>query len=260
MAGNGQPQGDGTQNPQGEGGEPKYVTEEQLNKAISARFGSFEKKIETRLAPLAEITPEKLSATISESIAAALAATSKPEKGASEGKNGGLTEEAIANSPFAKGMQKQLEEQRKQTEAMKAERDAEKARTRDVTLRTKVGEELTRRGVDPQRNRHALGLLVDAEKRVRWSDDGESIVFKDSDGTDVDLDSGLNSWIKGDDAKVYLPPRGISGSGDQRGKGPNQGSQQRQYARGELGTALAGALSDGFVVGFGPGQGTPPQR
>ena len=43
------PQGSQTPSGQGKVDEPKYVTEEQLNRAISARFGDFSKKIEKSL-------------------------------------------------------------------------------------------------------------------------------------------------------------------------------------------------------------------
>ena len=92
---------------------------------------------------------------------------------------------------------------------------------RDAALRQRVGEVLAGAGIEGVRARHAIGLLVDAEKRVRWSDDGESLVFRTADRDDAELEPGLRGWLKTDDAKLYLPPKGSQGSGDRpAGTGP----------------------------------------
>ena len=70
------------------------------------------------------------------------------------------------------------------------------------------------------RARHALGVLVDAERRVRWADDGESLLFRTETHDELELGAGLREWLKTEDAKLYLPPRGAAGSGDRPGAQP----------------------------------------
>ena len=50
--------------------------------------------------------------------------------------------------------------------------------------------------------------------RVKYDDIGD-LVWVDDDGDEVSLKAGVAEWAKTDDAKLYLPPRGASGSGDQ---------------------------------------------
>lgn len=220
------PQGTPDQPGQGAGDPPKYVTEEQLNRAISARLGDFGKKIEK---------------SISESLATTLTAKFDELKSsfAPSGTGGGDSKDPakagdIENHPLVKGLQKQVNDQKIATERMQQERDAEKARARDQVLRTKLADDLTKGGIDPTRVRHAVGILVDVEKRVRFADDeGDELVFKDTTG-DVDLATGLKGWLKGEDAKIFLPPRGTQGAGDRSQGRPPQNGQQPPSVGGAL--------------------------
>ena len=110
-------------------------------------------------------------------------------------------------SELVKGLQKQITDLQLSVKQAKEARQAE----RNLTVRQKVSEELAGLGFDSARIRQATGNLIDADKRVRWDDESQSIVFKDSDG-DIDLQTGLKSWAKTDDAKIYLPqPAGGGG-------------------------------------------------
>lgn len=219
------PQGSQSQSGQGDGDNaPKYVTEEQLNRAITARFSTFQKQVEKGVG---EVIATTLTSKLDE-LKASLG-TPSGDQSKESAKAGD-----VENSPLVKGLQRQLDEQKSSVAAMKAERDAEKARSRDQSLRSKLADDLTKAGLDPTRVRQAAGILIDVEKRVRFSDDdGDEIVFKDSTG-DVDLGTGLKSWVKSDDAKIFLPPRGTQGSGDRsQGKGTQNGK-----AAPSLGAAL----------------------
>lgn len=236
-----QPQGTQSQTAQGDGDPPKYVTEEQLNRAISARFGDFQKKIEKSLG---ETLGTALSAKLEE-FKSTLGQAQQQQQG---GQNGGDPKVDVENHPLVKGLLKRLDEQSKATEQIRAERDAEKAKARDTSLRTKLADELTKGGLDPRNVRLAVGVLVDAEKRVRFAaDDTEDLVFKDASG-DVDLGTGLKGWLKSDDAKIFMPPRGTQGSGDRRDgvRQPLNGQGQQVSA----GRALLG-LAMGAVQGGG---------
>ena len=149
------------------------------------------------------------------------------------------------DSPEFKGLQKQIAELKAENEKSRASQHAADARSRDIALRQKLGEELSKHGVDAARARHAVGYLVDANKQVRWSDDGETAVFRDADNQEIDLSTGLKSWVKSDDGKLYLPPRGASGSGDRGGGNPAGGVKPNTIQRGDLGRALLASFGGG---------------
>ena len=100
------------------------------------------------------------------------------------------------------------------------ERDAERAKAKDGLLRQKLTDALVSGGVEAPRARHAVGLLVDAEKRVRWSEEDDKLVFQRGEHDEVDLAVGIKDWLKTDDGKFYLPPKGAQGSGDRPGANP----------------------------------------
>lgn len=230
----------GTSAGQGEGDAPKYVTAEdfdkKLNAAISGRLKDFEKKQEKAFADFAsKLDPDALVSKITESL--------KTTSNANANDAGKGPDFKIEDHPSFRGQQKKIDEQAKLLEQIKAERDAEKARTRDTTLRQKLTEGLASAGVPADRVKHAVGFLVDVDKRVRYADDGDELVFRDNDNTVVDFNSGLKAWAKSDDAKIYLPPRGTAGSGDRPGgKSPNSqgnGAPDRE----ELGQRLMNVLN-----------------
>lgn len=227
-----QPQGTPSQTEQGKGDDaPKYVTEEQLNRAISARFGDFQKKLEKSIG-------ESLATTLTAKLDELKTSLAAPADGGTDSKEAPKGAD-IENHPLVKGLQKQISDQKAATEQLKTERDAEKARAREQVLRTSLADSLTKGGVDPARVRQAVGILVDVEKRVRFAgDDDDELVFKDVTG-DVDLATGLKSWIKSDDAKIFLPPRGTQGAGDRSaGRPPSPGQQSMTAGRALLGMAL----------------------
>lgn len=224
---------------QGESGDaPKYVTEEQLNKAITARLRDFEKKVgETIKTSVDGIAPQ-----LDQLLETKLSAL-KPQ-GDGKPQNADPAKVDIESHPFVKGLLKRLDESDKRTKAIEADRDAERARAQDADLRRQLGDALAKRGIPADRIRQAIGLLVDAEKRV--GRDGDALVFNEKDGA-VDLDTGVDRWVKGDDAKIFLPPRGTSGSGD-RGAGKKPTAAGQGYERGSLGRALVEEYAPGVTV------------
>jgi hypothetical protein len=213
------PQGNQAPPGQGNGDEPKFVTEEQLNRAISARLGDFSKKIEKSL----EGAIGGLTAKLDE--------ITKPSAPGTAPAAGGDGHKAIEESPIVKGLQKQLGDMKASVEKAQAERDSEKQKTRDQSLRTKVQDALTTGGLDP--------------KCVRFEEEGDELVFRDG-ATDVDFGTGLKTWLKSDEAKIYMPPRGTKGSGDQRDG--RQSSNGHQPAPLTAGRALLG-MALGTVAG-----------
>jgi hypothetical protein len=186
------------------------MTEEHVHALIGGRLRAFEERIGKTIGDsvgaLAKSMKEELAALVS-----------KPEPQADDKRK------KDAESPELKKLQEQIASLTKQAEDARAERDAERARARDTMLRQKLAEALGTAGIEGVRAKNAIGVLVDAEKRLRWSDDGEAILFRNGDRED-ELPVGLKDWLKTEDAKLYLPPRGASGSGDRPGAAPPRAS------------------------------------
>jgi hypothetical protein len=194
-------------------GAPTYVTEEQLQAALTTRFRTFEQKVDKTLADGLGTMGTRLK----DELAALLPKVEpKPESDPPKPEGGAQPQAA----PELKKLQDQIALLTKQAEDARGERDAERARARDSLLRQRVTDALSGVGIEGVRARHALGLLVDAERRVRWADDGESILFRTEAHDDLDLAAGVREWLKTEDAKLYLPPRGAAGSGDRPGAQP----------------------------------------
>lgn len=156
----------------------------------------------------------------------------------------------VEESPAIRSLKRQLEETNARVKAAEDKHAAAAAKAADMQLRAQLTETLTAAGVDAKFVRHAVGFLVDVEKRVRMSEGGE-ITFLD--GTDeVTLATGMKSWLRSDDAKFYLTPRGANGSGDKSGgKAPAKPSgTAAPLSREELAVKLQEALMGGsFRVG-----------
>ena len=178
---------------------------EIVNRAISARNKGFEKQI-----------GEKLDSNLKEIRDSLSKIGEAREKPAKEGKKGKDDEDA---DPAVKSMQRELADLKGEVTRAKQIASDERAKNRNATLRSKVTDELAKHDIkDPTRVKHALALLVDSEKRISFADDeGDSIVFRDSNDDSLDLPTGLKSWVKSDDGKHFLPPSGTRGSGDRPG-------------------------------------------
>lgn len=218
---------------QGDGDSPKYVTEEQLNRAITARFKTFESKLDGKFGEFSKGF-ESFQAQIAE----ALKPKQEPPKEPPKGKE---APPPITEAPEFIETQKQLKALQAKYDA--AEKRASEAETkrRDAHLRQQVDEALAKAGADATRIKHARGLLVDAFKQIRFSEDGDSVIMLDSEGNESDLHTGIKSWLKSDDGKIYLPPRGTAGSGD-RGGGIAPRTDPNAVTKENLGNALLSLL------------------
>ncbi len=107
---------------------------------------------------------------------------------------------------------KQAEEQKKAADAV--------AKERKTALRSRTEELLSKYGVASGRAAHARTLLTHPDNnRIDYAgDDSEDLIFVNDDGEKVPLEKGLKAWMKGDDAKFYLPPLVPNGSGSGAGR------------------------------------------
>lgn len=237
--------------PSGDGGQPQpsALTADQveriaatvLNNSLTARLKTFEKQLHEKIA-------ETVTSTVTKSLEAALPKGGEGKKGKKDGDGN----EADPDSPAFKSMQRQLQEQATQLQKITQERDAERAKTRDISLRQKLAEELGKHGITNQtQQKLAMALLVDGDKRVSFAEDSDDIVFRESNGDLLDLSTGLKGWVKTDEGKHLLPPTGARGSGDRTVPGTrnaNGQQQSEQQAMAEFGASLI-ANFGGIPVG-----------
>lgn len=174
------------------GDAPKYVTEEQLNKAITARFADFSKKQDSRFSESFGAFEKKILEALPKPPEPGTQQTQQPD------------DKSIENHPLFKGMAKKLadlEDRARKAEELTA---AERSRAKDLTLKQSVMEALASANVkDAVRAKHAASFLI-REGLAKWNDAGDALVFRDADG-DVDFATGFKGWLKSDDAKLYLP-------------------------------------------------------
>jgi len=243
--GNQSPTGQGNPEPKtGDGnGDAKLFTDEQgqalnelINRAFTARSKASEAKIEKALADLTTGFTGKL-----EEFSKQFDALKPKEPDKPKDKKDAIP--PVTEAPEFQELQKQLAKLTKQNEDSARKAAESEARRRDTLLRQKAHDALVSAGVDPKRARQALGLLVDADKRIRFADaDSEDIVFVNGDDT-VDLAAGLKAWAKSDDAQIFLPPRGTSGSGDRGGgRAPQPPQGSKEELKRQLGEQLLNVL------------------
>ena len=155
---------------------PKYVTSEQLNAAITAKFRSFEAKQQETLSRIEQLLSPKKEEQQEE----------KPKK-----------EDASVLS-----LKQQVERLTQ-----------DKKRSRENALKSRLQEELLAAGVNKQALK-ALVALHMAENAVEYeSEDSDEIVYKTQDSV-YQLKDGISAWAKTEDAKAFLAARGVTGSND----------------------------------------------
>jgi hypothetical protein len=175
---------------------PKLLASDEVSSAMIAKLG-----IDEKLSTFGEGLLEKLKTEVP-----------KPPPG--DGK-GTPEPPKVEDSPAFKAMLQKQEALQKQLDAEKAAKVAERDKARKQTLRQKSLEALAEHGITGKRAQIALNNLL-AEGKVKFeSDDSDELLFVDSKGDELPLADGTKSWVESDeDAKMFLPPRGASGSGD----------------------------------------------
>ena len=211
--------------------EPKYITADELTALLRAR----EEKLLAKVAAENGKVVSKLDELVKAKDAPPAQGTEAPQK-----------PQKIEETTEYKSLLRRMAEMEARYKAAEETAAAEKARARESQMRNKLAESLSAAGVDARTVKHAVGYLVDVEKRVRATENGE-IIFADG-GEEVDLATGLRAWLKTEDAKVYLAPRGAQGSGER----PPAKQMPRQPlstapSREELAMHLQAALTSGTV-------------
>lgn len=182
---------------------PKYVTVEQLNAAISSRFRSFESKQSETLAEIKALLSNQPQ-------------TQKEEK-----------VESKKEDPAFSALKTQVEELR-----------SYKAAARNQNLRNQVKQQFLAQGINPKAVDALIALHVDANKEINYaSDSSDEILFKQGEST-FGLADGVANWAKSDNAKAFLAPVPVKGSGD-RGYNSNPNSTtKKNNTQEDFGNAL----------------------
>jgi hypothetical protein len=234
--------GDESDNSKGEGTAPKYITSEELNKAVTARLQAFEKSFDKKhketLSEALKGLVGEIDGLVSTKLETMVAA--KSTDGKDKGKSG------VEDNPMVLGLKKELADLRTKAEQAEKRAAAEEARAKDIELRRKLGDELGKHGVDSSRAKMAVGFLIDSDKRARYSDEGE-ILFRDEEGNDLELAAGVKAWIRSEDAKIYLPPKGMHGSGERPSSGKPKVGADGKMSRAQLGEALLQKMKSGVI-------------
>lgn len=189
----------------GNGGDPKFVTQEQLSQVVNAAVSSHVKRLETRMtatigSAMRDVVAEQLKDVLPKP-------DDPPPKDPKP--DDGKKDPAVA---ALERTVTQLTGKLEKAEGARAEEA--KQRLQDA-LRTSVVKQLGEAGLSGPHLKGAQAALYQ-DGRVHVDDSGAQL-FRDDDGTELPLTEGLKAWVGSDDAKLYLPPKGVSGSGDQGG-------------------------------------------
>jgi hypothetical protein len=122
------------------------------------------------------------------------------------------------DDPKYKGLERQLAEQKADHDKLLAQLASEQQERKQIGLKQTLAEELAKNGIiDPTRVRIASAHLM-AQGLVVLGEDG-SPLYAESADSHLDLATGIKTWAKGEEAKIFLPPSGARGSGDRPGQG-----------------------------------------
>ena len=204
------------------------ATSKVINDAISKRLGQFEKTF---------------TGTVEGSISKALEGF-KPTPPA----GGGQQEPSAKDSVALKTMESKMESVLSKLADAENRAQAERSKNRTAALNTAVADHLGKLGMtDPIGLKLAVGHLTTVERRAQYEDDDSDnarILFRNDDDTLMDLGVGLKKWAATPEAKHFLPPTNVRGSGSAPSKNAiNGGSKPTKEQQEEIVfNALAEAL------------------
>jgi hypothetical protein len=223
---------EGTDPPEGsKGAESKGMTSDDFHRDFTAREkkleAKFAKEQAAREAALEAKFSEQFGKLLDEKLAALKPKEPDPKADKGKGKDEPAPALKLEDFPEWKEHQKKLAAMEKKAIDAEARERAATEKTRAATLRSEAGEALTRHAdVPADRRKAALALLVTEEGRLGYSDEGkgDTVVWREPDGTEVPLEKGLKAWAKTADARIFQPPLNPQGSGGGPGRGLGNGA------------------------------------
>ena len=188
-----------------------------MNNMFTARMGAVEKKI-------ANTVTESLGKTLEEKLSVLQIPRRGEEDPDGKGKGGEEPDGKGKKSQELAQVRAELNALRTRQEETERERQNLLARQREMSLRADTARILNGAGIVGDRFEAAYALLVQTGK-IKSSEDPTSIegVYVDPvAGGDIPLEQGLQQWLKSETAKIFLPAKGVVGSGGARpGTAPN---------------------------------------
>jgi hypothetical protein len=175
-----------------------------VNNMISARLGTFEKKLSDKLGEsVGKLLDDKLK-------------DFKPPQhepppndpgGDGKGKN---RQENIELAT----LKKRTEDQAKQIEELTKRANGERTKNRSSALRTATYRALAENGIDGELFKEAAFASLKQNDYVRFRDEeSDDLIFVDAMGVETELGVGMKEWVKSPQAKLFIPPTGSKGSG-----------------------------------------------
>lgn len=209
--------GNGPDNSNGTG-EPKYATTEQVNEIVNKAITGHLKRNNKSL--MDEMS--KAQSALVDQIVGKLKPPSDEDDDdqdeddeAPDASGGGSDLETLVDKRL-KAFQRKVERERKKDreviERLQRERDEAKQAKRESDRQAALRRALEEHGISGKHAAHASTYL---DRHVVFDEDDDLVFRNPGDREDVRaLTDGIAQWAKTDDAKFYLPPRGVNGSGD----------------------------------------------
>lgn len=167
-----------------------------------------------------------------------------------EGNQNGTTPEPprFEDSPAFKAQQLELQKLQKRLESSESEKAAERAKARAQALRQRTFELLSEHGVTGNGARYAFNNFAAEGRVVYEGDTSDELLFVAEKGEKLPIKDGIKSWVESEDAKVFLPPRGASGSGEEPRRPAGTGTKKSplDYSGAEIGAALRSVMNGGI--------------
>lgn len=206
--------------------QPKHMTVDDFNGAMTARERRFEQRIAKMLEErFATIAPAKTEPVIDDG-------------GAKHAEPDPATKQALAK---LEAMQRQMAAEKEMSAKKEAEMLAKQERSEAFAALTEAGS---------HNAKGAYALLRD-DGRIKRNADGDLVVIltRDYAGTkieeEVPLADGIKAWLATDEGKHYLPPRGGgegSGTVVRGGGGRNSASMSKEERKREAQNMLTGFI------------------
>ena len=140
-------------------------------------------------------------------------------------------------------LRREFEELKKTAATANQVAQAEREKNRNNAMKASVAEVLEPGGITGMRFKAAYALLRD---RLRYADDAsDDINFVEESG-EVDYRAGLGSWLKTEEAKMFIPPTGgtgVNGAGT-RPKSGNPQVKGGPVTRADQNARILGALGE----------------
>lgn len=170
------------------------------------------------------------------------------EGGGKEGGEGGKTDPAVAR------LQEELDKVKAQSRQSEEAREAAEARARTSQLHNQIRAGLTALNIPADRHDLVIPVLermtaTDGKPVLRFKDDGTPVWVAQRKGyvDELDIAKGIAEWGQGEQAKVYLPPKGGTGTGTGAGAGDDD-ARDPSLPRDASGGLSWGALGDQVEV------------